>query len=228
MDIPSTINVNLALADTVRATYNVTRYALSWLASSFIGHDVDRVDVPPNQLTHNSQAARPARSTSRSPIRFRWRRLVELTMQPTPPRGRPTVKPRHFHTAPCWHSDRLRSSFFVLRSLFFFSLRFRCCTVKALPDGAPRPLLPDQTVSLESYPSLSSKGDKLVHVLWDDTTLSTIQIVSVDLSTGSVSKVHPPHSYTSCSRGLMADNPERRRRTLRCRWAATASPGCRR
>ena len=55
VDIPSTINVNLALADTVRATYNVTRYALSWLASSFIGHDVDCVDIP---LPTNSHTTR--------------------------------------------------------------------------------------------------------------------------------------------------------------------------
>lgn len=135
------------------------------------------------------------------------------------------MKPRHFLPTP--HHAGILTVFVLCSS----SLRFRCCTVKALPDGVPRPLLPDQTVSLESYPSLSSKGDKIVHVLWDDTTLSTIQIVSVDLSTGSVSKVHthtPTHSDTSCSRGLMADNPQRRRRTLRCRWAATASPGCRR
>jgi hypothetical protein len=115
-------------------------------------------------------------------------------MLPTPPPGRPTVNPRHFHTTPCWNADRLRSSFFVL--LLFV---FRCCAVKALPDGVPRPLLPDQTVSLESYPSLSSKGNKIVHILWDDTTLSTIQIVSVDLSTGSVSKVHTharTHTHT--------------------------------
>jgi hypothetical protein len=106
VDIPITINVNLALADTVRATYNVTRYALS-LPPHSLGTMLAVLTSPPYQLTHNSQAARPARSTSRSPIRFRWRRLVELTTLPTPPPGRPTVKPRHFHTAPRWHSEGL-------------------------------------------------------------------------------------------------------------------------
>lgn len=56
VDIPITINVNLALADTVRATYNVTRYALSWLTSSFIGHDVGCVDIP-SLPTHTQLAS---------------------------------------------------------------------------------------------------------------------------------------------------------------------------
>lgn len=57
VDIPITINVNLALADTVRATYNVTRYALSWLSSSihsFIRHDA-AVLTSPSQPTHTTR-----------------------------------------------------------------------------------------------------------------------------------------------------------------------------
>lgn len=60
---------------------------------------------------------------------------------------------------------------------------------KSLPAGAARELLPAQTAAFEFHPSFNRDGSQIVHVLWDDVTLSTIQIVAIDLQTGAVGAV---------------------------------------
>jgi hypothetical protein len=64
-------------------------------------------------------------------------------------------------------------------------------TGKALPTGAAKELLPAQTASFEFHPSFNRDGSQIVHVLWDDRELSTIQIVKINLQTGVTGEVRP-------------------------------------
>lgn len=61
-----------------------------------------------------------------------------------------------------------------------------------LPDGTPKELFPSQPSAYEFHPSFNRDGSKIVHVLWDDLALSTIQVVDVDVQSGVVSQVNPP------------------------------------